>query len=194
MPVVLDGVRFAELYGDLHTCKTRVERVLSRKFSRPRDCSNYCFDVLVSTSRLYLDSLIAGRELRDSATAGNEPINPPVPSKRRRSSGAELTFRKKFSRKVESLACWKAFQPINTFVGENQLRTQADYLFSLTLHLPEIYGEVVDLAGIVLGRLKTGRLSDADCWRLIMGLEHAAHHASYRRHALEVLSNELSWL
>jgi hypothetical protein len=195
MPVVLDGVRFAELYGDLHTCQTRVERVLSRKFSRPRDCSNYCFDVLVSTSRLYLDSLIVGRELRDSATTGDEPINPPVQPKRRRSSvDVELTFRKKFSRKVESLACWKAFQPINTFVDENQLRTQADYLFNLTLHLPEIYGEVVDLAGIVRGRLKTGRLSDAERWRLITGLEHAAHHASYCRHAVEVLSNELSWL
>jgi hypothetical protein len=140
MPVVLDGVRFAELNGDLHTCKTRVERVLSRKFSRPRDCSNYCFDVLVSTSRLYLDSLIVGRELRDSSTHGNEPINPPAQSKRRRCSDAELTFRKKFSRKVESLACWKAFQPINTFVDENQLRTQADCLSNLTLHLPEIYG------------------------------------------------------
>jgi hypothetical protein len=194
MPVVLDAARFAELYGDLHSCKTRVERALSRKFSRPRDCCNYCFDVLVSTSRLYLDSLIVGRELRDSATSGNEPIDPLAQPRLRRNSDAELTFRKEFSRKVESLACWKAFQPINTFVDENQLRTQADYLFNLTLHLPEIHGEVVDLVGIVRGRLKTGQLSDAERWRLITGLEHAAHHASYCRHALEVLSNELSWL
>jgi hypothetical protein len=104
-----------------------------------------------------------------------------------------LAFRERFSRRVESLACWAAFQPINEFVDENRLRTQADYVFRLTLHLPEIYGEVVDLAGLVRGCLKTGRLSDADCWRLKTGLEHAAHHASYCRHALEVLSNELSW-
>jgi hypothetical protein len=193
MPAGLDTARFTELYGDLQTCKTRVERVLSRKFSRPRDCSTYCLEVLISTSRLYLDSLVFGRALRKSAANGNEAINPLPPSIRRRSCVRELAFREKFSRKVESLACWAAFQPINTFVDENRLRTQEDYLYNLTLHLPEIHGEVVDLAGLVRGRLKTGRLSDADCWRLITGLEHAAHHASYCRHTLEVLSNELSW-
>jgi len=193
MPTGPESARFAELHGDLQDCKTRVERVLSCKLSRPRDFSRYCLGVLVSSSRLYLDSLMFGQALRESVASGNEPVNPLFQPIRPRGSVRELAFRESFGRRVESLACWAAFQPINEFVDENRLRTQADYLFRLTLHVPEIYGEVVDLAGLVRGRLKTGQLSDAGCWRLITGLEHAAHHASYCRHALEVLSNELNW-
>lgn len=190
-----DTANFAELYGDLRACKTRIERVLSRKFSQPRDFTKYCLEVLVSSSRLYLHSLVFGRALRETAVGGNNLTNPLPRSPRLRSSVRELAFREKFGRKVESLDCWTAFQPINEFVDENRLRTQADYLFNLTLHLPEIYGEVVDLASLVRGHIETtGQLSDADCQRLISGLEHVAHHSSYCRHTLEVLSNELSWV
>jgi hypothetical protein len=193
MPDRPDDPPFTELYGNLQICKAHLERMLSRKFSRPRDCSRYFFDVLVSTSRLYLDSLCFGRALRESAAGGNDFVNPSSQSIRLRGCVRELDFREKFSRKVESLACWATFQPSNAFVDENRLRTQADYLFNLTLHLPEIYGEVIDLIGLLRERLETGGLSDSDCWTVITKLEHAAHHASYCRHTLELLSSSCVW-
>ena len=193
MLVGLDVNGFKTLYDDLDTCKLVVERVLSRKFSRPRDWSKYCLEVLVCTSRLYLDSLIFGQALKNTPARGNALNNPNEKAHPPRSSVRELSFRKRSSRKVESLPCWEAFEPANTFVDENQLRTRADYLFNLTLHLPEIYGEIDNLTAIVQARLETDGFSGADCWNLITGLEHAAHHASYCRHTLEVLSNELSW-
>lgn len=193
MPTGLNAARFTDVYGDLETCKTGVERILTGKFSRPRDWSRYCLEVLVSTTCVYLDSLILRRALRESAPGGSQPPNARWQSLPPRSTVRELAFRERFGRKVESLACWAAFKPINPFVNENRLRTKTDYVFNLTLHVPEIYGEVVDLAGLLRGQLKKVKLSDAECWRLVTGMEHAAHHASYCRHTLEVLSNDLSW-
>lgn len=109
-----------------------------------------------------------------------------------RSVDRELAFRKRFSSKVESLPCWSAFHQNNAFALENQLRTKADYLFRLSLHLPEMYEEAGRMVEMVRTAPNERRLLNSGFWDLQVGLEHLARHASYCRHALEILSDEFS--
>jgi hypothetical protein len=95
-------------------------------------------------------------------------------------------------KRIEALP-WSRFDPRNSFVEENQLRTQADYVNTLVLHLPEIYGETTKLRRRVRDVRREGGFSDGRLADLLVGLEHLAHHASYCRHALEILSDENSW-
>ena len=128
-----------------------------------------------------------------------EPAIPTTPIVEKCSGGRlgvadEHRIRKKLSERLESLSCWTEFDPNNFFVEENQLRTQADYIQNLVLHLPEIYGETFRLGNHVRQALDQKGFTDFCLADLLVGLEHAAHHTSYCRHALEILSDELNWI
>lgn len=105
----------------------------------------------------------------------------------------ERLIRDRFRKRIESLPTWAEFSPRNAFAAENHLQTRADYSERLVLHLPEIYAETIRLEGRVKEGQNEGALSDSCLAELIVGLEHVAHHASYCRHALEILSYEDSW-
>ncbi len=179
----------AKLDSDVRGYRFAVNRVFSRKLTVPRHCARYFFEVLVGTSHLYGDYLL----LRDL-----EPTIPTKPTADKRSGTQSRTddesrIREKLKERFESLSCWSGFHPRNEFVVENQLRTQADYIANLVLHLPEIYSETTTLENSVRQVLDEGGFTDSCLAELFVGLEHAAHHASYCRHALEVLSYEDSW-
>ncbi len=178
-----------ELDSDIRSYRSTVNRVFSRKLTRPRHCARYFWEVLVDTSRLYGDYLIL-REME--ATISTKPTSKkhdrvPLPN------DEEATIRERLKERLESLPCWSGFQPRNDFVAENQLRTQADYIAGLLLHLPEIYSETTKLERCAQQALERGGFSDSCLAELLVGLEHAAHHASYCRHVLEILSYEDTW-
>lgn len=178
----------AELDSDTRGYRSAVNRVFSRKLTVPRHCARYFFEVLVQTSHLYGDYL---------ALRALEPTIPTKPTADKRTgtrsrTGDEFGIREKLKERLESLTCWSGFRPRNEFVAENQLRIKADYIASLVLHLPEIYSETATLESCIR-QASDGGVTDSCLAELLVGLEHAAHHASYCRHALEVLSYEDSW-
>ena len=181
----------AELVGDLRNYRLDMNRVFSRKLTLPRHCAGYFFEVLTSTSRLYGDYLTLRKlepRIQTKPTAGKH-----TSAIASRSIHEELRIRDRLRKRIESLPCWSTFDPENFFPEENQLRTRANYANTLVLHLPEIYSETTNLERLVREVRRQDGLSDSCLAELLVGLEHLAHHASYCRHALEILSNEDSW-
>lgn len=179
----------AELNSDVRGYRSIVDRVFARKLMTPRHCARYFFEVLVGTARLYGDYLVL-REL--------EPTIPTTPitakcSGARPHTDDESRIRERLKERLESLSCWSGFNPRNEFATENQLRTQADYIANLVLHLPDIYREAATLESFIRQASDRGGFTDSCLTELLVGLEHSAHHASYCRHALEILSYEDSW-
>jgi hypothetical protein len=181
------------LLSDLRNYRSSLNRLFSRKLTLPRHCAGFFFKVLASTSRLYGDFLTL-REMEPKIPARAPAENCRAMGTFRSAMRVEFKIRERFSRRVESLPCWSSFHARNAFADENRLRTRADYIERLVLHLPEIYGETIGLEGIVQGVIDDGEFSDAALAGLLVGLEHVAHHASYCRHALEILSSEYSWM
>jgi len=179
----------AGLDSDIIGYRSTVNRVFSRKLTVPRHCARYFFQVLVSTSRIYGAYLTL---LELETTIPTKPIADRY-SGTRSSAYRESKVRKKLEKQLESLPCWAVFHPRNEFAAENQLWTQNDFIVNLVLHLPEIYSETIRLESCVRQALDEGGFTSSCLAELLVGLEHAAHHASYCRHALEILSYEDSW-
>ena len=100
-------------------------------------------------------------------------------------------MRLRFRKRIEALPCWAQFHPENEFEKENRLRTLEDYISTLALHMPEIYGETFNMEES-LGRFRFKKDFSAIA-ELIVGLAHIAHHVSYCHYALEILSDEWRW-
>jgi hypothetical protein len=189
-----------ELASDARSYRSAVNRVFSRKLTAPRSCAHYFFEVLVRTSRLYGDYLLL-RELERTVSTKPSAGKRAGPQHRldKKSKGPdkilvkEFRVRTKLEERLKSLSCWSASDPFNAFAAENNLRTKADYVANLALHLPEIYAETIRVETYISQAQAAGGFTDWSLADLLVGLEHAAHHASYCRHALEVLSNEGSW-
>ena len=89
-----------ELDSDLEGYRERLNRVFSRKLTKPWHCARYFFDLLVFTSRIYGHNLT----LRQM-----ERVVPTRPSQshdmHERGIDIEFALRKKFKARIESLAC-----------------------------------------------------------------------------------------
>jgi len=164
--------------------------VFSRKLTKPWHCARYFFDLLVFTSRIYGHNLTLRQMEREVPT---QPSQSSGPQNIARQMSVELALRKKFWTRIESLPCWSDFDPMNGYENENQLRTQNDYIHALGLHLPEIHGETINIQSCVRTVRDECGFSGSSLARMLVALEHAAHHASYCRHTLETLSQEYSW-
>src|ERR1700734_1781616 len=174
-----------ELTSDARTYRSAVNRVFSRKLTAPRFCAHYFFELLVRTSRLYGDYLVL-RELEHTVSTKPSASKRAAPPRLldKKSKGPdkilvkEFKIRAKLEQRLKSLSCWSAFDPSsNAFIAENNLHTKADYMANLVLHLPEIFGETFRTETCVSQALAAGGFTDWSLAELIVGLEHAAHHA-----------------
>jgi len=131
---------------------------------------------------LYRDSLmirkLQAQIYKHDTRPRNRPIVPYV-YKPRAGTAREAVMRPRFQKRIESVPCWAQFQPENEFEEENRLRTLEDYISTLALHLPEIYGETFNMEES-LGRFRFKKDFSA----------HIAHHVSYCHYALEIRSDE----
>jgi len=188
------GNYLTELVSDLRDYRACMKRIFSRKLTRSRDCSKYFFEVLVCASNLYRDHLTMRKLEAELYNQAKRPPNKPAGTysfKRRAGVDHEATMRPRFRRRIESLHCWTEFQPESEFAEENQLRTVVNYISALALHLPEIYGETINMDRSVK-KFSESRASSAVA-EIQVGLAHIAHHASYCHFALETLSEEWRW-
>jgi hypothetical protein len=186
--------KLSKLAVDLNEYNRALQRMFSRKLTRKHDCARYFGRLLVATSKLYLDDLLM-LDLGSQRWEKRIKRKPQRPAHNYHELGHAPEFRmhQRFSERLAGLPCWPEFDPLNGFEDENLLRTPKDYRDNLSIHLPEIYGEALKLLAAI-ERLRSSRSwLDREVVDLVVGLHHLAHHASYCRHALEVLSNELSW-
>ena len=181
----------SELDSNACSYRSTVNRIFSRKLTTPRHCARYFFDVLKRTSRLY-EAYLTLREMEPTIATGPDP-DEANRTRRRFDVGEESGFRERLRKRLELLPCWSQFDPNNPFVEENQLGRPADYIANLALHLPEIYGETVMLENCAHQALQQGLVTDSCLADLVVRLDHAAHHVSYCRYALEILSYEDNW-
>ena len=189
--------RLSEIEHDLRDYRTAVNRIFSRRLTMPRDCRKYFLSVFTSALKLYLDSLMM-KELEASlSTSELESADKPdlglrAAPPRERHIMREHRMRQRFKDRLESLAGWSQFDPTNAFADENQLRTRADYVRALGLHVPEIYEEALLLERRV--RCLHDKEHPFNITDFIVRLEHVAHHVSYCHYALEILSQEYHWM
>jgi hypothetical protein len=181
--------RFDQLALDAAGYRAAMERIFSRKLSKPRHCRQYFFEVLVNSSRLYLDYLLITKDLPEleklSKTDAKRPLNP-------HNTSRETLLRRRFRERLKSLPCWSYFLPENPFSKYTGLWKLEDYINSFALHLPEIHEETLWVEGYASGFLKNRLASTlAD---LMVGLQHlGCNHVSFVHFALEWAAEESSW-
>jgi hypothetical protein len=176
---------------DMRTYRRRASDLFTKQLGSPKQCSRYFYGLLTNTSWLYIDNL-KFKEVENSIRSA--PATETAVRGSRRSRGEEeLRVRTRFRRQIESLPCWACFAPRNTFVSENNLKSQADYVDSLALHIPEIYSEAIKISRDIRRVPADGLPSSLTVAEISVRLEHIAHHSSYCRHTLEILSYEDSW-
>ena len=183
-----------QMNADLRQYRAQMGRLFTRKLSRPPACSKYFFDTLVITSKLYSDYLLLKQMEPELYAEDPRPKRrPPITFKASRATGnaREQEFRSRLRTRLQTLECLAHFQPENEFVEDNHLISLDDYLRKLGLHLSDIYGETFEMKRSIR-RLVEDR-EFAAVAELIVGFAHIAHHASYGRHALELLSEEWRW-
>jgi hypothetical protein len=169
-----------------------INDILSRKLARPRERALVFFKVLLCTSDLYAENL----RLREIAPkvfheAEDWPKSPVRPLSVRSARVQEVSLRGRLERRLELLDDWGAVEKHNAFAEENRLFRAADYIGNLALHLPEMYVESFHLRSCFKSFRRGANLGDAT--EIFVGMQHLAHHATYCRFALEIVSDELHW-
>lgn len=167
-------------------------RLFTRKLNSAKQISSYFNELLTTTSGLYLDYLLLKK--LESKFPGQSALG--VSATQVESRGVEINELGKRIRLIQdnlsALPCWSKFNPYNPLHDENCLKSSSDYINTLIIHFPEISWEVSRSKPHIQKLLREPTLESAE--ELLQRLEHLAHHASYCRHALEILSQEVSWL
>lgn len=169
-----------------------VNSVLSDQPREPvvfRDCM---YEIWAAASRLYLDQVeickcdiddLNARLDTSEITAAKEAENP---------ADAEGRIRTRLRAHLEHLTIWERYQMHNAIPASRGLKEKKDYIDSLALHLPEIYGETIRLEDW-LHRLIIDP-SEATLTRAVISAEHLGkNHISYVLPALEWLADADAW-
>ena len=146
-------------------------------------------DILVATTRLYLDHLLVMRHMPEFEAAA---------VKRRKTTlsetdlARERVLRNKLIDELEQETRWISFQPINLMSDDAGLIDLQGYKNRLAIHLPEIYEETHHVEMFAKSFLTNQ--NSAALARLSVTIEHIGnHHAIFVMPALEWLADEMSW-
>ena len=152
----------------------------------PSELRSRFYDVLICTSRLYLDYLLITRQLETAEMVPSEYVSIPANLQR------ERIHREQLRAQLESWPNWKYFHPQKGFPEQTDLQTLADYINCLALHLSEIYEESFRVKQCAKEFLLNQ--NDSAGGQLIVGLEHMGrHHISFVQQALEWVSADSMW-
>ncbi len=182
-------VQLEELRLHLVQYRQAVDQILSSDLTSPQSW-RVCFsEILICTSRLYLDYLLVTKGLPELESLAFKRSNTGLTST---DSGREFELRLKLGKKLDSLAGWPGFVAQNSFSKLTALRTVQDYIDSFSLHLPEIYEETFRVEACTKSFL-TNQDSSALA-HVSVGLQHLGrNHASFVLQALEWAADEGSW-
>ena len=148
---------------------------------------HYFHDVLIQTSKLYLDMLLIERDEDLLAAKLRDTSLFPLPS-----DGLERVTRDEFQLSLRSWAAWAHFQPEHAFSAQLRLTTLQEYFDSFTLHLPEIFAETANAEA----RLHSvfNDQSAAAFTDLLIRIQHVGrNHISFVQHSLQYAADESCW-
>jgi hypothetical protein len=169
-----------------------VDSVLSDQSSEPavfRDCM---YEIWVGASRLYLDQVEIHECDVDDLNATLATIQITAAKEKDNPADAEGRIRTRLRAHLEKLTIWDRFQMHNAIPASRGLKEKEDYIDSLALHLPEIYGETIRLEDL-LHRLILDP-SETALTRALISAEHLGkNHISYVLPALEWLTDADAW-
>jgi hypothetical protein len=166
--------------------------LLSEQPSEPVVFRDYMYEIWAAASRLYLDQVEICKCDLDDLTARLDSSEITVAKETENPADAESRVRARLRAHLEQLTIWERYQMHNAIPASRGLRGKKDYIDSLALHLPEIYGETIRLEDW-LHRLALGP-TEAVLTRAIVSAEHLGrNHISYVLPALEWLADSDAW-
>ncbi len=178
-----------KLVFDLNTYRVTMERIFSRKLSRPRECRRYFLQVLVSASQLYLDHVVV---MNDMPKLEEVSLRAPEIKPLTTNLDRQGLLRQRFRDRLDSLPCWSLFLPEKAFSECTKLRTLEDYINIFAHHLPEVHEETFRVEEYAK-RFRDNYDSSALAG-LTVGLQHLGrNHISFVHFALEWAADESSW-
>jgi hypothetical protein len=176
---------------DLASYREAVDRIFSSAPAKPADWQQCLREILICASQLYLDYLIAIKNLPSMEAVSSKGNSDRIRGVMLREREEDL--RERLLRELEFSACWKRqFKPENAFSELTGLRSRRDYIDKLTLHLPEIYEESFRVEACAKDFIAS-RTGSALA-QLAIRLQHLSrNHISFVLQALEWAADEDSW-
>ena len=178
-----------KLQVDLIDYRRAVDNIFSSALTEPADWQQRLSEILICASQLYLDYLLAMKNLPAMEAVSSKGGSGLV----RVNTLQEKALRSKLQQTLESSPCWsQRFKPENPFSESTGLRSRRDYTDRLTLHLPEIYEETFRVEACAKKFL--ARHDASALVQLVVGLQHLGrNHISFVLQALEWAADEGSW-
>jgi len=183
-------INLERLGSDLTAYRLAMDRIFSKSLSRPSDCREYFFDLLVCVTRIYLDYLLLGKEL-SKIPARRIPVTNLQPKAIKLDSNRAKSLQDRFKERLRSQNCWQHFRPDIPFAELTGLHTASDFMKCFTVDLPEIYEETLRAKQYVKRLLEKSGESGTS---LAVSLEHLCrNHVSTVMQALQWASDESTW-
>ena len=178
-----------KINSDLTSYREAFDQLVSVATTTPADWRQRLFAILICASQLYLDYLLAMRDLPALEAVSSEVRSVPV----RANTLRERELREQLQQKLRSSSSWNhSFQPKNPFSELTGLRGLQDYTERFTLHLPEIYEETLRVETCI--KDFTASHDDSALAQIIVGLQHLGrNHISFVLQALEWAGDEDGW-
>lgn len=180
---------FAHLEADCQRYRFAIDRLLDANHVQSDSMRGHFLEVRVTSSQLYLDYATLYRDLPQIKTTCSKHS---ADRQQSRAMERERDLRTQFKTRLRPSQIWTHFRPNNSFSEMNRLTCLDDYLNSIELHLPEIYGETIRIEAQGIEFLRSndsGSLAD-----VLVGLEHTGrNHISFVLRALDWLVDEISW-
>ena len=157
---------------------------LSNAFSKDLSPRVELFELLISTSQLYLDCLLF---LRDLSALNENTTDADVPEHDSNIS-REIELRRQFRSVLQNSKSW-GYLDIKHPMSSDDLQTREDYIDNYSLHLPEIHEETYTIERYARDFLSTR--SQTSLVDLDIGLRHLAfNHVLFVQPALQRLSSD----
>jgi len=170
--------------------RNALEHIFVHQPTTSGECRNYFGTILLYASQLYADYVSLSSDLArlDLAQDGTQSISDGE-------AGAlhEGSLRERYTAFLRAIPCWDRLSPNAPFAAITGLRSAADYIEPLALHLPEVYEESIRTEGWA-GDI-TSRATAATVASLLVGLEHMGrNHVLFVLPALQFAADETSWV
>ncbi|MGH9481198.1 MAG: hypothetical protein ACRD1L_03815 [Terriglobales bacterium] len=167
------------LQGDAAGFRAAVNKIFSSRPTTPSGWQRRLMEILVCGAGLYLHYLVVQQNSsalwavsRDRGNGRRRGRTDAERARRRRTDAErEKLIRHKLQRTLETSTYWSQhFNEENPLAESQGLRLPRDYVESLWIHLPEIYGETIEIAAHAKEFLSSrDKAALAD---LLVGLQH----------------------
>ena len=189
----MEPKRLQEVSSDASQFREAVDALLATDCTEPQLFCDRLYEIWITVSRLYLDMIEVYRwALPNSNEAAHGFESPATIKVNYDSIKTEQRIRVKLQKYLEELKIWDRYNGDHAIPIDRGLKSKADYVSTLSFHLPEIYAETISFEKYVKA-LSTNPSAAALAGAMVSAQHLGKHHASYVLPALEWLTNLDAW-